>query len=252
VVELIQGLEVERVRGNLAAVRAEVVTAAERAGRDPHEVEILAACKYVPAEELPVLAEAGITLLGENRAQDLSAKVAACRASTNDPSSAGDRPSINERLSASDRPSTGGDPFTWDFIGALQSKHVRTIVAHVRLIHSLSSDSALRELERHVDRARPGLRVLVEVNLAGDPAKAGIAPRQLDVFIARSPVPVAGLMTMPPLASDPEQSRPWFAQLRELAHERGLRELSMGTTQDFAVAVQEGATIVRIGTRLYA
>jgi PLP dependent protein len=228
VVELIQGLEVERVRANLAAVRAEVVTAAERAGRDPGEVEILAAGKYVAAEELPVLAEAGITLLGENRARDLSAKVAAARSST------------------------GGDPFTWDFIGALQSKHVRTIVAHVRLIHSLSSDSALRELERHLDRARPGLRVLVEVNLAGDPAKAGIAPRQLDAFIARSPVPVAGLMTMPPLASDPEQSRPWFAGLRELAHERGLRELSMGTTQDFAVAVQEGATIVRIGTRLYA
>jgi PLP dependent protein len=228
VVELIQGLEVERVRANLAAVRAEVVTAAERAGRDPSEVEILAACKYVAAEELPVLAEAGITLLGENRARDLSAKVAAARSST------------------------GGDPFTWDFIGALQSKHVRTIVAHVRLIHSLSSDSGLRELERHLDRARPGLRVLVEVNLAGDPAKAGIAPRRLDAFIARSPVPVAGLMTMPPLASDSEQSRPWFAQLRELAHERGLRELSMGTTQDFAVAVQEGATIVRIGTRLYA
>lgn len=222
-VELIQGLEVERVRANLAGVRAEIAQAAERGGRDPGEVEILAAGKYVPAEEMPVLAEAGITLVGENRAQDLGAKVAAY-----------------------------GDLFTWDFIGALQSKHVRAIVAHVRLIHSLASDSALRELERHLDRARPGLRVLVEVNLAEDPAKAGVFPRQLDAFIARSPVPVAGLMTMPPLASGPEQSRPWFAGLRELAQERGLRELSMGTTQDFAVAVQEGATIVRIGTRLYA
>ncbi len=94
--------------------------------------------------------------------------------------------------------------------------------------------------------------MLVEVNLAGDPAKEGIAPEQLDAFIARSPVPVAGLMTMPPLADDPEQSRPWFRALRELARERGLGKLSMGTTQDFAVAVQEGATIVRIGTRLYA
>lgn len=222
-VELIQGLRAERVRANLAAVRAEVAVAAERGGRDPKEVEILAAGKYVPVEELPALADAGITLLGENRAQDLSAKVA-----------------------------VHGELFTWDFIGALQSKHVRAIVAHVRLIHSLSSDSALRELERHLDRAHPGLRVLVEVNLAEDPAKGGIAPGGLDAFIARSPVPVAGLMTMPPLASDPEQSRPWFAWLRELAHERGLRELSMGTTQDFAVAVQEGATIVRIGTRLYA
>jgi pyridoxal phosphate enzyme (YggS family) len=222
-VELIEGLQVERVRANLAAVRAEVAVAAESAGRDPGEVEILAAGKYVPLEQLPVLAEAGIGLVGENRAQELSTKVTA-----------------------------HGDLFTWDFIGALQSKHVRSIVAHVRLIHSLSSDSALRELERHLARARPGLGVLVEVNLAADPAKSGIAPRQLDAFIARSPVPVVGLMTMPPLASDPEHSRPWFAQLRELASERGLRELSMGTTQDFAVAVQEGATIVRIGTRLYA
>jgi pyridoxal phosphate enzyme (YggS family) len=222
-VELIRGVEVERVRANLAAVRAEVAAAAVRAGRDPGEIEILAAGKYVRTEELPVLAEAGIVLVGENRAQDLQQKVAA-----------------------------HGDLFRWDFIGALQSKHVRAIVAHVRLIHSLASDSALRELERHIDRAHAGLRVLVEVNLAGDPAKSGIVPQRLDAFIARSPVPVAGLMTMPPRASDPEQSRRWFGQLRELAHERGLRELSMGTTQDFAVAVQEGATIVRIGTRLYA
>jgi PLP dependent protein len=222
-VELIEGLEVERVRANLTAVRAEVAQAAESVGRDPGEVEILAAGKYVPGDQLPVLAEAGITLVGENRARDLNAKIAA-----------------------------HGELFTWDFIGALQSKHVRSIVEHVRLIHSLWSDSALRELERHLDHARPGLRVLVEVNLAGDPAKGGIPPQQLDAFIARSPVPVAGLMTMPPLASDPEESRPWFAGLRELAQERGLRELSMGTTQDFAVGVQEGATIVRIGTRLYA
>jgi uncharacterized pyridoxal phosphate-containing UPF0001 family protein len=170
-----------------------------------------------------VLAEAGIGLVGENRAQDLQQKVAA-----------------------------HGDLFTWDFIGALQSKHVRAIVPHVRLIHSLASDSALRELERHSDRARPGLRVLVEVNLAGDQAKGGIVPEQLDAFIARSPFLVAGLMTMPPLADDPEQSRPWFRALRELAQERDLGELSMGTTQDFKVAVEEGATIVRIGTRLYA
>lgn len=222
-VELIEGLKVRRVRTNLAAVRAEVALAAESVGRDPSEVEILAAGKYVPVDELPVLQAAGIALVGENRAQDLKAKVA-----------------------------TYGDMFTWDFIGALQSKHVRAIVPHVRLIHSLSSDSALRELERHSELANPALEVLIEVNLAGDPAKSGIAPRQLDAYIARSPVPVAGLMTMPPLASDPDRSRSWFRQLRELARERGLRALSMGTTQDFAVAVQEGATIVRIGTRLYA
>jgi pyridoxal phosphate enzyme (YggS family) len=220
---LIHGLQVERLRANLDTVHAEIAVAADRARRDPREIEILAAGKYVPIEELPVLAQAGIGLVGENRAQDLQQKVGA-----------------------------HGDLFAWDFIGALQSKHVRAIVPHVRLIHSLASDSALRELERHSDRARPGLRVLVEVNLAGDPAKEGIVPEQLDAFIARSPFPVAGLMTMPPLADDLEQSRPWFRALRELAQARGLGELSMGTTQDFAVAVEEGATIVRIGTRLYA
>jgi pyridoxal phosphate enzyme (YggS family) len=223
-VRLIHGLEVERVRANLEAVRAEVAAAASLAGRDADDVEILAAGKYVPADELPVLADAGIALVGENRAQDLQEKVAA-----------------------------HGDLFTWDFIGALQSKHVRAILPHVRLIHSLASDSALRELERHSARARPGLRVLVEVNLAGDPRKGGVSSEELDAFIARSPIPVAGLMTMPPLAGgDPNLSRPWFRRLRELAHARGLRELSMGTTQDFAVAVREGATIVRIGTRLYS
>jgi pyridoxal phosphate enzyme (YggS family) len=221
--QLIHGLEVERVRSNLEAVRVAVAAAAEVCGRDPAEVEVLAAGKYVPCEELPVLASAGIELVGENRAQDLQEKVAA-----------------------------HGDLFTWDFIGTLQSKHVRAIVPHVRLIHSLASASAQRELERHAARARPGLRVLVEVNLAGDPRKEGIPPTELDAFLARTPVPVVGLMTMPPLAADPEQSRPWFRRLRELARERGLRELSMGTTRDFAVAVQEGATIVRIGTRLYA
>ena len=219
---LICDLSVDRVRRNLEAVRAEVAEAARVSGRNPGAVEVLAAAKYVSCEDLPVLAGAGISLVGENRAQDLQEKVAA-----------------------------HGHLFTWDFIGALQSKHVRAIVPHVRLIHSLASDSALRELERHAMRARPGLRVLVEVNLAEDPSKAGIAPRDLDAFIARSPVPVAGLMTMPPRADEPGQSRPWFSRLRELAVSKGLKELSMGTTQDFVVAVEEGATIVRIGTRLY-
>jgi hypothetical protein len=221
--QLIHGLQAERVRENLQEVRAEVAAAAAQSGRDAAQVEILAAGKYVSCDELPVLARAGIALVGENRAQDLQAKIRA-----------------------------HGDLFTWDFIGSLQSKHVRAIVPHVRLIHSLASDSALRELARHLDRAHPQLRALVEVNLAEDPEKAGILPAQLDAFIARSPVPVAGLMTMPPLATNPEHNRPWFRGLRELAHARGLHELSMGTTQDFAVAVQEGATIVRIGTRLYA
>jgi PLP dependent protein len=227
VVELISDLHVERVSENLRRVHEEIATATAEApgthgGPSGRDVEVLAAIKYVSAEDLPVLAEAGVRLVGENRAQDLEAKVAAY-----------------------------GELFEWHFIGQLQSRRVRLIVPHVRLIHSVASESALRELERHREIARPGLRILIEVNVAGEPDKAGVTPDELDAFIARAPLPVTGLMTMPPLARDPEESRPWFAALRELAHERGLEHLSMGTSQDYLVAVQEGATIVRIGTRLY-
>jgi pyridoxal phosphate enzyme (YggS family) len=217
---------VERVSSNLAAIVAEVQEAAARGAANRlgggRALEVLAATKYVSAEQLPILSEAGVRLLGENRAQDLEAKVAA-----------------------------HGALFEWDFIGQLQSRRVRSIVPHVRLIHSVASDSALRELERHRERARPGLRILVEVNVSGEEGKAGIAPARLDELISRAPFPVAGLMTMPPFAEDAEASRPWFAALRSLARERGLEHLSMGTSQDYAVAVEEGATIVRIGTRLY-
>ncbi len=226
-VELITGLQVEVLRANLERLRSEIVAAVQRSelrrpGRQRGEVEILAATKYVALEDLPVLAEAGIRLVGENRAQDLQQKVAA-----------------------------HGELFEWDFIGQLQSRRVRVIVPHVRLIHSVASESALRELERHRELARAGLRILLEVNVAGEAGKAGIAPDDIDAFIARSPLPVAGLMTMPPLSPEPEDSRRWFAALRELADERGLEHLSMGTSQDYAVAVEEGATIVRIGTKLY-
>jgi uncharacterized pyridoxal phosphate-containing UPF0001 family protein len=212
-------LTVERVRANLAAVREEVDAAA--GGR---AVEVLAAVKYVPAEELGVLAEAGVTLVGENRAQELERK----------------------------RALPGADAFAWDFIGQLQSRKVRQIAPLVRRIHSVASESALRELGRH---APPGLEVLVEVNVAEEDGKAGVEPDALGAFLERAaegPYAVVGLMTMPPLAERAEDNRRWFAALRALADRHGLPELSMGTTQDFAVAVQEGATVVRIGTRLYA
>jgi hypothetical protein len=225
--QLISDLRAEGVRANLAEVRAEIAAAAASAGRTSTEVEVLAATKYVSAEDLPILAEAGIRLVGENRAQDLAAKVAASRSSI------------------------GGELFAWDFIGQLQSRKVRAIVPHVRLIHSVATESALRELTRHQAQARPGLEILIEVNIAREPGKAGVAPEAIDALIELSPVPVAGLMTMPPYAEDPEESRRWFAALRALADERGLERLSMGTSQDYRVAVQEGATIVRIGTRLY-
>jgi pyridoxal phosphate enzyme (YggS family) len=227
VARLIADLDVERVRGNLERIGEELAAAAARAPAAPdgaprREPEVLAAVKYLSGEELPKLAEAGVAVVGENRAQDLQAKAA-----------------------------EHGGLFEWDFIGQLQSRRVRLIVPHVRLIHSVASDSALRELERHAEIARPGLRILIEVNVAGEQGKAGVAPGELDAFIERSPVPVAGLMTMPPLAADPEESRRWFAALRELADERGLEHLSMGTSQDYRVAAEEGATIVRIGTKLY-
>jgi PLP dependent protein len=216
---LITGLTAEQVARNLAEVREEIARAAERAGRDATAVQICAAVKYVPLEEIGVLAEAGIELAGENRAQDLEQKA------------------------------TAHPELTWDFIGHLQSRKVKQVLPHVRLIHSVASDSVLSQLEKH---AGPGTRVLVEVNIAREESKSGVDPDELGAFIARCPVEVAGLMTMPPLADAPEDSRPWFAALRELAGEHGLSELSMGTTQDFPIAVEEGATIVRIGTRLYA
>jgi pyridoxal phosphate enzyme (YggS family) len=223
VVELISGLRAERVRANVERVRAQLGEAAARAGRPPDAVELLAATKYVPVGEMPALARAGVRVVGENRAHDLEAKVAA-----------------------------HGELFAWDFIGRLQSRRVRAIVPHVRLIHSVASDSALRELERNRERCRPGMRILIEVNVAGEEGKAGVRPDELAGFIERAPVPVAGLMTMPPLASEAEESRPWFARLRELAQEHRLEVLSMGTSQDYAVAAEEGATIVRIGTILYS
>jgi len=121
----------------------------------------------------------------------------------------------------------------------------------VRLIHSVASESSLRELARHRDGAAPGLRILIEVNVSGEPGKAGIEPAALPHFLEAAPLPVAGLMTMPPISPDPDASRPWFAALRELARAHGLEQLSMGTSQDYLVAVEEGATIVRIGTKLY-
>ena len=212
--ELFSGLDAAAVRRNLESVRERIAAA----GRDPGDVEVCAAIKYVPAEELPALAEGGVELVGENRAQDLLAKQERHR-----------------------------DLFTWDFIGALQSRKLRDVAPNVRLIHSVASDSVLRRLHDH-----PVEELLVQVNVAGEEGKAGIPPGELAGFVARCPARVSGLMTMPPLVERPEDSRRWFARLAELASEHGVERLSMGTTQDFEVAVQEGATIVRLGEVLYA
>ena len=207
-VEPITGLDPAKIAANLADVR-------ERAGES---VEVLVAAKYVPLDEMGALAEAGVTLVGENRAQDLAAK--------------------QERW---------GDEFEWDFIGALQSRKVKQVAPLCRLIHSLASESASSQLERPEAQ---GARVLVEVNVSGEEGKAGIPPAELGEFIAACPAQVEGLMTMPPFTEDPEASRPHFARLAELAGEHGLGILSMGTSQDWEVAAAEGATIIRLGSTL--
>jgi PLP dependent protein len=206
---MIHGLDPARIAENLERVR---VTAGDG-------VEILAATKYVPLEEMGALQEAGVRLVGENRQQELAAK--------------------RERW---------GEAFLWDFIGNLQSRKVKSLLPVCRLIHSVASDSALEQLRRH---APAETEVLVEVNVSGETGKSGIEPSELGAFLERCPVEVVGLMTMPPFSEDPEASRPHFERLARLAGDHGLERLSMGTSQDWEVAVQEGATILRLGTVLY-
>jgi hypothetical protein len=176
------------------------------------EVTIVAATKYVDAADLPALAEAGIEVVGENRAQDLEIKHA-----------------------------LHGDAFRWHFIGHLQSRKATTVNELCELCHSLASESAARRLT---------IPALVEVNLSGEESKSGIPERSLEEFIGLYEN-IVGLMTMPPFTDDPEQSRPYFRRLRELGERHGLREVSMGTSQDYRVAADEGATMVRLGSVLY-
>jgi len=200
------GLSAEAVRARYERVRGEVGS----------EVTIVAATKYVAVEDLAVLAEAGIEVVGENRAQDLAVK--------------------HERF---------GERFHWHFIGHLQSRKAKDVSNLCELVHSLSSVSAAKRLS---------VPALVEVNLAGEETKSGVSPARLPQFLAEARelgVDVQGLMTMPPLADDPERSRPYFRRLRELAGELGLAELSMGTSQDYGVAAEEGATLVRVGSVLF-
>jgi PLP dependent protein len=195
-------LRPDEIRARLERIRADV-------GPD---VTIVAATKYVSADDMAALAEAGVEIVGENRAQDLQAKHAA-----------------------------HGDAFRWHFIGHLQSRKAKIVNGICELVHSLDSESAAQRL---------AVPALVEVNLSNEESKSGIAPDDLPRFLDLYG-DVRGLMTMPPLAEDPEVSRPYFRRLRELAAERGLRELSMGTSQDYRVAVEEGATLIRLGRVLY-
>ncbi len=175
-------------------------------------VTVVVATKYVSFEDMAVLADAGVEVVGENRAQDLERKHAEY-----------------------------GNAFRWHFIGHLQSNKVKVVNRCCELVHSLASESAARRLE---------VPALVEVNLSGEASKSGIAPDDIDVLVAAAP-DVRGLMTMPPLAEDAETSRPAFRRLAELARDRGLRELSMGTSQDYRVAAEEGATLIRVGSALF-
>jgi PLP dependent protein len=207
--ELIHDIDAARVAANLEEVRA---VAGDR-------VELLVATKYVPLEEMGKLAEAGVRLVGENRAQDLAAK--------------------HERWD---------EAFEWDFIGNLQSRKVKQVLPLCRLIHSVATDSALAQLAKH---GTADTEVLVEVNVSGEEGKGGVEPDELPAFVERCPVRVSGLMTMPPFSEDPERSRPYFARLAELVAANDLERLSMGTSQDWRVAVEEGATIIRLGHGLF-
>jgi PLP dependent protein len=229
--ELVTSLSAERVRARLAEAEERIARARERAGRTSTGVEVLAATKYVPVESLGTLAEAGVRLVGENIAADLEAKQERWR-----------------------------DSFTWDFIGHLQSRKTKLVLPRVRLIHSVESESVMRQIERH---ASSPVHVLLEVNVAGEASKHGVPPDAVERFLESATefpsVRFAGLMTMPPLARDPQDARPHFAALRRLAERlegqwdpHTFSILSMGTSQDYEVAVEEGATICRLGGVLYA
>jgi uncharacterized pyridoxal phosphate-containing UPF0001 family protein len=175
-------------------------------------VTVVVATKYVSLEEMAALAEGGVEVVGENRAQDLERKHASY-----------------------------GDAFRWHFIGKLQSNKAKVVNARCELVHSLSSDSAARRLT---------VPALLEIDLAGEESKAGVLPEEIAGYLERYPF-IRGLMTMPPLAADPESSRPYFRRLRELAQDHGLADLSMGTSQDYRIAVEEGATFVRVGEAVF-
>ena len=192
----------DAVRARYERLRAEVGS----------RVTVVAATKYVSLDDMAVLAEAGIGIVGENRAQDLLAKHAVY-----------------------------GDVFRWHFIGHLQSRKAKVVNRICELVHSLDSESAAGRLH---------IPALVEVNLSGEPTKSGVSPGDLSAFLPLYG-DVRGLMTMPPLAADPEASRPYFRRLRELTEEHGLGELSIGTSQDYRVAVEEGATLIRVGSILW-
>jgi pyridoxal phosphate enzyme (YggS family) len=223
-------IDPDRLRAAMAEAREQLDEAAARAGRPAGAVELVLAGKYIPAEDTGALLAAGVTLLGENRLQDLQAKAALAEGR-----------------------------ITFDFIGHLQRRKVRDVIALTRLVHSVDSVRLAQEIDR---RSEGPMRVLVEVNVAEEPSKGGIVPPRLRAFVEEvsegSDLVIGGLMAMPPLNADPEASRPWFARTRELADElagewRGRHDfgdLSMGTSQDFVVAAEEGATKVRVGRGL--
>ncbi|MBI4898835.1 MAG: YggS family pyridoxal phosphate-dependent enzyme [Actinobacteria bacterium] len=211
--------DAEIVSGNLAVVEDRVSAALRRVGRDPSGVTTCVATKYVTADGMDALRQAGVRVAAENRLQDMIVK--------------------QERF---------GADFEWHFIGRIQSRKIAEIAARVSTIHSLATESAR---DRLAQIRGPLPRILIQVNVSGESSKEGVHPESIGDFIASCPFEVHGLMTMPPLTPDPEAARPFFKHLGDLAAEHGLKELSMGTSQDFEVAVEEGATLIRVGSVLF-
>lgn len=207
------------VRANLQRIQTEIAETCHRVGRNPEDVKICAATKYVDADGMQALADAGVRVAAENRLQDLASK--------------------QDRFE---------DLFEWHFIGAIQSRKAREIASRVEVIHSLATDSARAKLLSH-DLPLP--KLLVQVNVSGESSKQGVAPGDLERFIAESPADVCGLMTMPPASENADDVRRFFAQLRMLAERFELDQLSIGTSQDYLVAIEEGATLVRLGATLF-
>jgi pyridoxal phosphate enzyme (YggS family) len=222
----------EDIAANLASVQEQIAAAAQKSGRSPNDIALLAVSKTHPAEKVQAAFEAGQTLFGESRVQEARAKI----------------PSLSSRL-------------RWHFIGHLQKNKIRHALPLFELFHGIDSLALAQDMERIAAEEGTRPHILLEVNMAGEASKHGFAPeavrRELEEIMSLGRLTIEGLMTIPPLAPEAEASRRYFVGLRELRDQleadfkATLPQLSMGMSGDFAVAIEEGSTIVRVGTAIF-